>query len=107
MCGRESPLRRPFLPRTRRPCQTRGRHRDETGMGHQPLSTRDYNVAVRYVRQAGTDPSFLVKALGEAAGELRRSLEGLPRRALLKPGSGVDEDWMLLGVLVHLRDVER
>src|SRR5438046_1994214 len=98
----EPPLGRPFLPRTRQPCQTHGRHGRLASPGAAadhgrptlasarwvglPLGTRpsvSYNAIVRYVRQAGTDPSFLVKALGEAAGELRRSLEGLPRRALL------------------------
>ena len=33
---------------------------------------------MRYVRQAGSDPSFLLKALGEAAGELNRAFFGIP-----------------------------
>lgn len=72
-----------------------------------PAAARRYNGSVRYVRQAGTDPSFLVKALGEAAGELRRAVEDLRQPQLLAPGTGVDEDWTLLGVIVHVRDVER
>jgi len=59
------------------------------------------------VREAGSDPAFLRKALGEAAGEARRLLEGLPRRFLLRKGEGWDEDWCLLAIAVHLRDVER
>lgn len=62
---------------------------------------------MQYIRHAGSDPSFLLKALGEASGELRRSLMMLPRRELLAPGAGVDEGWRLMAVAVHLRDVER
>lgn len=58
------------------------------------------------MRQAGTDPSFLLKALGEASGELRQALHGLPRRALLAPGAGQDDGWCLLALAVHVRDVE-
>jgi hypothetical protein len=61
---------------------------------------------VRYVREAGSDPSFLIKALSEASGELRRSLYGLPRPALLAPGPDFDEDWCLLGIAAHMRDIE-
>ena len=61
---------------------------------------------MRYVRQAGTDPSFLLKALGEASGEFRNALYGIPRRALTLPGEGQDDDWSLLALAVHMRDVE-
>src|SRR5262249_13963996 len=62
--------------------------------------------AMRYISEAGADPSFLLKALGEANGELRRSLYSMPRRALLVEGEGRDEGWCLMGVAVHLRDTE-
>ena len=65
-----------------------------------------YNPRVRYVRQAGSDPSFLLKALGEASGELRHALEGVRRAGLLVPGEGRDEDWTLLAIACHMRDVE-
>ena len=61
---------------------------------------------MQFVRQAGSDPSFLLKAMGEASGELRHLLEGLRRRALLVPGTDRDEDWTLLGIISHVRDVE-
>lgn len=59
---------------------------------------------MRYVRQAGSDPSFLLKALNEAYGELRGMLYGLSRRALRAPGKGLDEDWCLLAIALHMRD---
>ena len=62
--------------------------------------------AVRYISEAGADPSFLLKALGEANGELRRSLYSMPRRSLLLEGDGRDEGWCLMGIAVHLRDTE-
>lgn len=61
---------------------------------------------MRYVRQAGNNPSFLLKALGEASGEVRRSIAGLRTRQLLEPGVGLDEDWCLMAIAIHLRDVE-
>jgi hypothetical protein len=61
---------------------------------------------MRVLRQAGSDPAFLLKALGEAAGELREQLGGLRRQQLLLPGSGNDEQWTLLGLACHVRDVE-
>jgi hypothetical protein len=61
---------------------------------------------VRYVRRAANDPAFLLKALGESSGELRRLLHGLPRRALLLPGDADDDVWSLLGIITHMRDVE-
>jgi hypothetical protein len=61
---------------------------------------------VRYVRQAANDPAFLLKAIGESSGELRRMLAGVPRRAMLMAGDGDDDVWTLLGVAAHVRDVE-
>jgi hypothetical protein len=61
---------------------------------------------MRYVRQAANDPAFLLKALGESSGELRRLLYGIPHRAMLLPGDGDDEVWSLLGIAAHMRDVE-
>jgi hypothetical protein len=61
---------------------------------------------MRYVRQAANDPAFLLKALGESSGELRRLLYGLPRRAMLLSGEGDDDVWTLLGIAAHMRDVE-
>lgn len=58
------------------------------------------------MRQAGSDPSFLIKALNEASGELRHTLSGVPRRHLLRYGTNQDESWCLLGVVAHMRDVE-
>jgi hypothetical protein len=61
---------------------------------------------VRYVRQAANDPAFLMKALGESSGELRRLLYDTPRGALRVPGEGDDDVWTLLGIATHMRDVE-
>lgn len=61
---------------------------------------------MQYVRQAGSDPSFLIEALNKASGELRRRFFGIPRDLLLEPGQGMDDTWSLLGVAVHMRDVE-
>jgi hypothetical protein len=61
---------------------------------------------VRYVRQAANDPAFLLKAIGESSGELRRLLSGIPRRAMLLAGEGDDDVWTLLGIAAHTRDVE-
>jgi hypothetical protein len=62
---------------------------------------------MRYVRQAGSDPSFLLKALGEAAGELHRGFFGIRERELLREGDGLDEGWCLLAIPYHLREVEQ
>ncbi len=62
---------------------------------------------VREVREAGSDPSFLLKALGEASGELRRQIYGLSRRDLRRRGPGFDEDWSLLAIAFHMREAER
>ena len=61
---------------------------------------------MQYVRQAGSDPSFLIKALNEACGELRHSIYGIPRSRLLQPAPAPDEDWCLMGVAFHMRQVE-
>jgi hypothetical protein len=50
---------------------------------------------------------FLLKALGEAAGELRSQLWSVSERQAREPGAGPDEGWCLLAIAVHLRDVER
>lgn len=62
---------------------------------------------MREVRQAGSDPSFLLKALSEGSGELRRALYGLGRRELLAPGENPDDGWTLLAIPYHLLQVER
>lgn len=58
------------------------------------------------MRQAGSDPSFLLKALSEASGELRRAFEGVPGWLMEKRGTGNDEDWCLLAIAAHVRQVE-
>lgn len=50
---------------------------------------------------------FLLKALGEAAGEVRSLLWSTTERQAREPGEGPDEGWCLLAIAVHLRDVER
>ncbi len=70
------------------------------------VARRGYNRPMRELRQAGSDPAFLRKALSEAGGELRQALAGLRRRELLHPGAPPDEDWTPLGIAVHLRDTE-
>ncbi|HXU25132.1 MAG TPA: hypothetical protein VN697_13980 [Tepidiformaceae bacterium] len=62
---------------------------------------------MQYVREAGSDPSFLLKALSEASGELRRAFYGLRRRELMAPGSGMDEGWRLKAIPFHMRETER
>ena len=62
---------------------------------------------MRYVREAGSDPSFLLKALGEASGELQRSFFGLHPRQLMEPGHGTDDGWTLQAIPYHVREVER
>ena len=49
---------------------------------------------------------FLLKALGEAAGELRNLLYSANPARLLDPGNGLDEPWCLVAIAVHLRNVE-
>lgn len=61
---------------------------------------------MQYVRQAGRDPSFLLKALSEAGGELRSLLAGQSLGGLLETGAPPDEDWCLMGIAYHLNDVE-
>lgn len=63
---------------------------------------------MRYVpATAGSDPSFLLKALGEASGELARAFSGVRERELLQPAPWPDEGWCLLAVPFHLVQVER
>lgn len=63
---------------------------------------------MRYVpATAGNDPSFLLKALGEAGGELARAFSGVRERDLLRPAPWPDEGWCLLAVPFHLVQVER
>ncbi|MEO8538637.1 MAG: DinB family protein [bacterium] len=62
---------------------------------------------MQFVRQAGSDPSFLLKALGEAAGELHRAFYGMPHRQLQRDGTGSDEGWTLLGIAYHALQVEK
>ncbi|WP_322819083.1 DinB family protein [Tepidiforma sp.] len=63
---------------------------------------------MRYVpAAAGSDPSFLLKALGEASGELARAFSGVRERELLRPAPWPDEGWCLLAVPFHLVQVER
>lgn len=56
---------------------------------------------------AGTDPAFLIKALGEASGELRQAFFGLRRAWLLKEAGPPDDGWCLLALAAHLRNAER
>lgn len=62
---------------------------------------------MRYVRQAGSDPSFLLKALGEASGELQRAFYGLHPRELTRQGRGMDDGWCLQAIPFHMRETER
>lgn len=62
---------------------------------------------MQYVRKAGDDPAFLLKALGEASGELQRAFAGLGRRQLLQPAPAPDEGWCLMGIAYHVGQVER
>ncbi len=60
------------------------------------------------MREAPTSSDrFLLKALGEAAGELRGLLHPLRGRRARIPGEGLDEGWCPLAIAFHLRDVER
>ena len=61
---------------------------------------------MRPVRKAADDPRFLLKALGEASGELRRAIEGQPLGILLELGNGTDDGWCLMSLSVHMRNVE-
>ncbi len=60
------------------------------------------------MREAPTSSDrFLLKALGEAAGELRGLLYATSERQAREPGSGTDEGWCLLAIAVHLHEVEQ
>ena len=60
------------------------------------------------MREAPTSSDrFLLKALGEAAGELQNLLWSTGERRARAPGEGPDEGWCLLAIAVHLREVER
>lgn len=61
---------------------------------------------MQVLRQAGSDPAFLLKAMREASGELRRAVEGIPHRLLLRHGTGSDENWCLLAIAAHMRETE-
>lgn len=62
---------------------------------------------MRYVRRAGEDPAFLLKALGEVSGELSGALSSVRWRDLCTPLEYPDDGWCLVGIAAHLRDVER
>jgi hypothetical protein len=62
---------------------------------------------MQYVRQAGSDPAFLLKAMGEASGELRRLFRGLRRRDFFEPGDPPDEDWCLMAIAFHVGQAEK
>jgi hypothetical protein len=66
-----------------------------------------YNRLMQYVRQAGTDPAFLLKALSEVSGEVRQALYGFRRSELLEPADFPDDGWSLMAIARHMRDVER
>jgi len=57
-------------------------------------------------RTVGGSPRFLLKALGEAGGELRNAFWGLTPRDLRTPALPPDDGWTLLGISAHLRDTE-
>lgn len=61
---------------------------------------------MQYVRQAGSDPAFLLKAMGEASGEFRRLLDGLRRSDYVVFGDPPDEDWCLRAIVFHAAQVE-
>ena len=61
---------------------------------------------MRYVPDTGGVPAFLVKALGESAGELQRAFLGLHPRVLTTPGTGLDEGWCLQAIPFHLLQTE-
>lgn len=62
--------------------------------------------AMQELASAGSNPRFLLKALGEAGGELRNAFWGLSPRDLLRPAAPPDDRWTLLGIAAHLRDTE-
>lgn len=62
---------------------------------------------MQFVRQAGSDPSFLLKALGEAAGELHRAFYGMHHRDLQREAAPPDDGWCLLAIPFHALQVEK
>lgn len=62
---------------------------------------------VQYVRRAGSDPAFLLKAMSEAGGEFRHILAGERLGALLEPGPPPDDQWCLMGIAYHLQETEQ
>jgi hypothetical protein len=62
---------------------------------------------MRYIPRAGTDPSFMLKAMREASGEFRELLWGMRLGTLLQFGQPPDDDWTLMGIAYHLKSVER
>lgn len=64
-------------------------------------------IAMQQARSAGSDPAFLLKALGESSGELKRTLQSLPFEIAVAEGTGRNDGWCALAVGVHMRSVER
>lgn len=62
---------------------------------------------MRYIPRAGTDPSFMIKAMSEASGELRELMWGLRRATLLQEAPAPDDGWTLMGIAYHLNHVEK
>lgn len=62
---------------------------------------------MRYIPRAGTDPSFMLKAMREASGEFRELLWGMRLGSLLAFGQPPDDDWTLMGIAYHLARAER
>lgn len=63
-------------------------------------------ACVRFVRKAGSDPAFLIKAMNEASGELRELFYGQRLGTLLEPADPPDDGWSLMGIAFHMRTVE-
>ncbi|MCA9824595.1 MAG: DinB family protein [Dehalococcoidia bacterium] len=61
---------------------------------------------MRYIPRAGADPSFMIKAMREASGEMHELMWGMRLGSLLRPGQPPDEDWSLMGICYHLNAVE-
>lgn len=61
---------------------------------------------MRYVPPGGESARFIVKALNEAAGELRELFWALPADVLSRECPPPDDGWSLAALAVHLREVE-